>query len=100
MSFYGYVFVIYQVWLSLVRCVIPAEVVQSLKTMVLELRLLLLTSWGMCKLTVMNYDRKKICCKLSTDQLEVGCQNLSSTGLLRVVSTSCNKSANGKLQQA
>ena len=31
---------------------------------------------------------------LMTSALQVGFQNLLSTGLLRVVSTSCNKSAN------
>ena len=41
-----------------------------------------------------------LCCKLSTDLLQVDCQNLLPTGLLQVVSTSCNKSANDKLQQA
>ena len=34
--------------------------------------------------------------KLSIDLLQVDCQNLFSTGLLQVVSTSCNKSANEK----
>ena len=33
------------------------------------------------------------------DLLHVDCQNLLSTGLLQAVSTSCNKSANDKLQQ-
>ena len=37
---------------------------------------------------------------LSTDMLQVDCQNLLSTGLLQVVLTSCNKSAYEKLQQA
>ena len=37
-------------------------------------------------------------CKLI--RLQVDCQNLLSTDLLQVVSTSCNKSANDKLQQA
>ena len=37
---------------------------------------------------------------LSIDLLQVGCQNLLSTGLLQVVSANCNKSANDKLQQA
>ena len=32
------------------------------------------------------------CSKLSTDMMQVDCQNLSSTGLLEVASTSCNKS--------
>ena len=35
--------------------------------------------------------------KLSTDLLQVDCQNLLSTGLLQVVSTSCNQSANDNL---
>ena len=39
---------------------------------------------------------QQTCCKLSTDLLQVDCQNLLSTGLLQVVSTSCNKSANEK----
>ena len=39
-------------------------------------------------------------CQHSTDLLQVDCQNLLSTGLLQVVSTSCNKSVNDKLQQA
>ena len=34
------------------------------------------------------------------DLLQVDCQNLLSTAFLQVVSTSCNKSANDKLQQA
>ena len=38
--------------------------------------------------------------KLSTDLLQSDCQILLSTGLLRVVWTSCNKSANDRLQQA
>ena len=42
----------------------------------------------------------QVCCNLSTDLLQVDYQNLSFTGLLQVVSTSCNKSANDKLQQA
>ena len=43
---------------------------------------------------------------LSTDLLQVSCQNLLSTGsllptgLLQAVLASCNKSANDKLQQA
>ena len=36
---------------------------------------------------------------LTTSLLQVDCQNLLSTGLLQVVSTRCNKSANDKLQQ-
>ena len=36
---------------------------------------------------------QQTCCKLIV-------KNLSSTGLLQVVSTSCDKSANDKLQQA
>ena len=36
--------------------------------------------------------------KFSTDLLQVDCQNLLSTGFLQVVSTSCNKSTNDKLQ--
>ena len=44
--------------------------------------------------------RQQACCKLSTDLLQVDYYNLSSTGLLQVVSTSCSKSANDKLQQA
>ena len=43
---------------------------------------------------------RQACCKLSTDLLQVDNPNLLSTGLLQVVSTSCNKSAIGKLQQA
>ena len=43
---------------------------------------------------------RQACCKLSTDLMQVDCQNLLSTSLLQVVSTSCNKSANDKLQQA
>ena len=39
-------------------------------------------------------------CTLSTNFLQVDCQNLLSTGLLQVNSTSCNKFANDKLQQA
>ena len=35
--------------------------------------------------------------KLSTDLLPVDCQNLLSRGLLQVVSTSCNQSANDNL---
>ena len=31
--------------------------------------------------------------------MQVDCQNLLSTDLLQVVSTSCNKSANAKLQK-
>ena len=42
----------------------------------------------------------ELCCKLSTDFLLFDCQNVLSTGLLQVVSTSCNKSANDKLLQA
>ena len=42
---------------------------------------------------------RQVCCKLSTDLLQIDCQNLLSTGLLQVGSTSCNKSANNKLQQ-
>ena len=42
---------------------------------------------------------RQVCCKLSTDLLQVDCQNLLSTGLLQVVSASCNKSANDKLQK-
>ena len=38
--------------------------------------------------------------QLSTDLLQVDYYNLLSTGLLQAVSTSCNKSANDKLQQA
>ena len=38
--------------------------------------------------------------KLSADFLQVHCQNVLSTGLLQVVSTSCNKSVNDKLQLA
>ena len=38
--------------------------------------------------------------KWSTDLLQVDCQNFLSTGLLQVVSTSCNKSGNDKFQQA
>ena len=37
---------------------------------------------------------------LMTRLLQVDCKNLLSTDLLQVVSTSCNKSANDKLQQA
>ena len=37
---------------------------------------------------------------LSTDLLQVDCQNLLCTGSLQVVLTSCYKSANDKLQQA
>ena len=37
---------------------------------------------------------------LTASLLQVDCQNLLSTGLLQVVSKSCNKSANDKLQQA
>ena len=40
------------------------------------------------------------CVRMSTDLLQVDRQNLLSTGLPQVVSTSCNKSANDKLQQA
>ena len=36
---------------------------------------------------------------VTTNLLRVDCQNLLSTGLLQVVSTSCNKSANDKLRQ-
>ena len=36
-------------------------------------------------------------CKLSTDLLQVNFQNLLSTCLLQIVSTSCNTSANAKL---
>ena len=43
---------------------------------------------------------QQVCCMLSTDLLQVDCQNLLSTGLLQVVSTSCNKSVNVKLRQA
>ena len=44
---------------------------------------------------------RKVCGKLSTDLLQVDCQNLlSMSSLLQVVSTSCNKSVNDKLQQA
>ena len=43
---------------------------------------------------------QQTCCKLSTDLLQVECHDLFSTGLLQVVSTSCNKSANDKLLQA
>ena len=35
--------------------------------------------------------RQQVSCKLSTDLLQVDCQNLLSTGWLQVVSTSCNK---------
>ena len=35
-------------------------------------------------------------CKLSTDLFQVDCQNLLSTSLQQVVSTSCNNSANDK----
>ena len=42
---------------------------------------------------------QQTCCKLSTDLLQVDCQNLLSISLLQVVSTSCNKSTNDKLQQ-
>ena len=38
--------------------------------------------------------------KLSTDLLQVDCQNLLSTGLLQVVSTSCNQSTNDNLAGA
>ena len=41
----------------------------------------------------------RACCELSTDFLQVHCQNLLTTGLLQVL-TSCNKSGNDKLQQA
>ena len=41
---------------------------------------------------------RQVCCKLLADLLQVDCQNLLSTGLLHVVSTSCNKSENDKLQ--
>ena len=34
---------------------------------------------------------RQICCKLSTDLVQVDCQNLLSTGLLQAVSKSCNK---------
>ena len=37
---------------------------------------------------------------LTTRLFQVDCQNLLSKGLLQVVSTSCNKSVNDKLQQA
>ena len=37
---------------------------------------------------------------MSTDLAQVDCQNLLFTGLLQVVPTHCNKSANDKLQQA
>ena len=37
---------------------------------------------------------------VNIDLLQVDCQNLLSTAFLQVVSTSCNKSANDKLQQA
>ena len=40
------------------------------------------------------------CDSLSTSLLQVDCPNLSSTGLLQVVLTSCNTSANNKLQHA
>ena len=36
----------------------------------------------------------------ATGLLQVYCQNLLPTGLMQVVSTSCNKFANDKLQQA
>ena len=35
---------------------------------------------------------RRVCCKLSTDLLQVDGQNLLSPGLLQVVSTNCNKS--------
>ena len=41
----------------------------------------------------------QVVCKLSTDLFQVDCESLLSTGLLQVVSTSCNKSANDKLQK-
>ena len=37
--------------------------------------------------------------QVAMDLLQVDCQNFLSTDLLQVVSTSCNKSANGKLQR-
>ena len=40
------------------------------------------------------------CASLFTDLFQVDCQNLLSTGLLHVVLTSCNKSADNKSQQA
>ena len=40
---------------------------------------------------------RQVCCKMSTDLLQVDCQNLLSASLLQV-STSCNKSANDLLQ--
>ena len=43
---------------------------------------------------------RQVCCKLSTDLLQADCQILLSTGLLQVVSISCNKSENDKFQQA
>ena len=35
--------------------------------------------------------KSQVCSKFSTELLQVDCQNLLSTGLLQVVSTSCNK---------
>ena len=43
---------------------------------------------------------QQVCCKLSTGLLQVDSENFLSTGLSLVFSTSCNKSANDKLQQA
>ena len=43
---------------------------------------------------------RQVCCKLSTGLLRVDCPNWLSTGLLQVVSTSCDKSSSDKLQQA
>ena len=45
-------------------------------------------------------DDKSVAICQHADLLQVDCQNLLSTGLLQVVSTSYNKSANDKLQQA
>ena len=40
------------------------------------------------------------CCNLSTDLSQVDCRNLLVTGLLQIVSTTCNKSANDELKQS
>ena len=48
---------------------------------------------------ISGYVRMAFDILLTTSLLQVDCQNLLFSGLLQIVSTSCNKSANGKFQQ-
>ena len=59
-----------------------------------------LTSWNQADVKMHGFQQVVYDKSVATDVLQVDCQDLLSTGLLQVASTSCNKSATDKLQQA